>query len=51
VLQKAYHLFLALLTEVGLLREGDQQALQKLQFVNQPQNYYHNNVRLNSLRM
>lgn len=45
VLRQAYHLFLALLTEVGVLQDGDRVALQKLQLVNQPQNYYHNNVR------
>lgn len=45
VLQQAYQLFLALLTEVGVLREGEQQKLHKLQLVNVPQNFYHNTVR------
>ena len=45
VLRQAYHLFLALLAEVGVLCERDQTALQKMQLVNQPQKYYHNNVR------
>lgn len=45
VLQEAYLLFLALLTEVGLLSPRAQDSLRKLTLVNTPQNYYHNSVR------
>lgn len=47
VLLEAFHLFLALLAEVGLLDvEGDSlMRLKRLSLVNQPQNYYHNSVR------
>lgn len=50
VLQQAFKLFLALLTEIGVLRDGDQQELRTMQFVNQPQNYYHNTVRYSCSR-
>lgn len=46
VLMQAYQLFLAVLAELGILRDRDEQGLQGLVLVNQPQNYYHNNVRL-----
>jgi hypothetical protein len=45
VLKEAYLLFLALLTEVGLLSPNAQDVLRHLELVNQPQNYYHNAVR------
>eukprot|EP00892_Ulva_mutabilis_P001697 jgi/Ulvmu1/11528/UM078_0017.1 len=45
VLQEAFHLFLALLAEVGLLDARSLPRLQRLALVNQPQNYYHNAVR------
>lgn len=45
VLQQAFHLFLALLAEVGLLEPEALPRLKRLALVNQPQNYYHNSVR------
>jgi len=46
VLLEAFHLFLALLAEVGLLDSESVPRLKRLLLVNQPQNYYHNSVRL-----
>lgn len=48
VLLEAFHLFLALLAEVGLLDGDSVPRLKRLVLVNQPQNYYHNSVRLPS---
>lgn len=49
VLQEAFLLFLALLTEVGLLSPRAQDVLRHLALVNTPQNYYHNSVRYRML--
>lgn len=45
VLREAYVLFLALMSEIGLISPQSHACLVKLQLVNTPQNYYHNNVR------
>ena len=45
ILKEAFLLFLALLTEIGLVSSLAQETLRSLSFVNQPQNYYHTSVR------
>jgi hypothetical protein len=46
ILKEAFLLFLALLTEIGVVPASGQEILRSLVLVNQPQNYYHNSVRL-----
>jgi hypothetical protein len=45
ILKEAFLLFLALLTEIGVVPASGQEILRSLVLVNQPQNYYHNSVR------